>query len=98
MNATDTTSERVTTWPPYHETELHDFLLPRFEMVAGLVKAGRIDTLRVAELCGVSRYSVYRWFQGKLTINGARKLCGITVTKDYKDGTVSVDELVDFIC
>lgn len=81
----------------FWDTELHKFLVPYFEPVPGLVRDGRINAKMISEKRKVSRFSVYRWFQGYLTIRGARDLCAMTRTKDCKEGTVKVEDLLRFI-
>jgi hypothetical protein len=61
MVQSETTTKKKT---PYYETELHNFLLPYFKKAGGgLVEGGRINTLRVAKLGDVARFTVYRWFE-----------------------------------
>lgn len=83
--------------PRFWETRLHDFLRPKYESVPGLVKDGRINTKMIADKSNVSRYTVYRWFGGHLTMRGARDLVAVTVTDETPKGTVAVEELVDYI-
>ncbi len=83
--------------PGFQQTHLHAFLKPRYEEIPGLVVDGRIATEVIAQQRGVSRHGVYRWFSGFLTMRGARDLVAVTVTDATPDGTVTLEELVDYI-
>lgn len=81
----------------YWDTPLHAFLLVKLAHVDGLIVGGRIDTKALALKAGVSRYTIYRWFQAPAISRKAAKTL-IQLSKPEKDAEplISVDEIAPF--
>lgn len=75
----------------YWDTELHSFLVGPFARLKGMVVGGRIDTKEFAKRAGVSRYTIYRWFQGPLSRNAVARIVKVA------DGRIEDVELSRFM-
>ena len=76
----------------YYDTKLHTLLVEKLADVPNVVRGGRIDTIALAEACGVVRYTVYRWFDAEpLPPTAANKLMKLP------NGTLTVEDITPFV-
>jgi len=81
--------------PNYWESDLHALIAEKCKSNPKLVKAGRVQTNEMARLCGVTRYTVYRWLKGnKTSVSGARK---ILLMVKGAGGEIAREDLIEFI-